>query len=185
MGAFGARYLPSASSVPDDYLVRTDHHGQFALQEIAGDPPMLDCQELEQLAQAAHDRAGEGNALHLAGSTGLTIRIDWLPPGVEGVVVDLDEPGQRLAVIRRRRDWRRVNVAIYHETAHHILAGKTHSHGDVWLLTLALLCPREMVRRLRRAGEWSLGFLMWRIEGTRWALSARLEWAAITCGEAA
>ena len=74
------------------------------------------------------------------------------PPGYDGIaVLDL-----LLVIVRPSRDGATLALRILHELAHVILQrlGWRHSHGDVWLLALAMAAPSSMIRAHRPMTPW-------------------------------
>ena len=104
-------------------------------------------EHVEGIAAEVHHRAG----LHhphpvpdlLAERLGFEV---WREPGAPcGSAVLLGG----VLVIRASHDARREGLSVLHEIAHRALRGE-HSHGDVWLLTLALAVPPEVAHRPAR-----------------------------------
>lgn len=144
---------------------------ETALGEIAGDPPHVDVLLLEMLAEHAEDeRKGDGPE-GLAAGQGVDVEFDaGFPDGHDGIALYED----RLIIVRPSKDRATQWLRILHELAHWMLMdrGWSHSHGDVWLLALALGAPRSLVRRERPVGAVSLAAA----SGLpAWAASARLE----------
>lgn len=121
---------------------------ETALGEIAGDPPRVDVHLLEMLAEHAEDlRDGDGPE-GLARGQGVDVETDaGFPEGIDGLALYED----RLIIVRPSRDRATEWLRILHELAHWMLMamGWAHSHGDVWMLALALGAPRSLVRRER------------------------------------
>jgi hypothetical protein len=106
-----------------------------AIAELRGDAPLVDHRDLEALARAVRLRSMDCDAIGIAESLALHVAFTSLPTGVDAVLVD-----QRIFV-RRLRSQARTSLLILHECAHHALKHRAHSHGDVWMLSLALAMP--------------------------------------------
>jgi len=121
---------------------------ETALGEIAGDPPRVDVHLLEMLAEHAEAaRDGDGPE-GLARGQGVDVVTDaGFPEGIDGLALYED----RLIIVRPSRDRATEWLRILHELAHWMLMamGWAHSHGDVWMLALALGAPRSLLRRER------------------------------------
>ena len=144
---------------------------ETALGEIAGDPPRVDVHLLEMLAEHAEDlRDGDGPE-GLARGQGVDVETDaGFPEGIDGLALYED----RLIIVRPSRDRATEWLRILHELAHWMLTarGWTHSHGDVWILALALGAPLSLIRRARPDGEVALAG----VSGlTLWAATVRWE----------
>ena len=132
--------------------------------DLAAHPPVMDEALREGLALEAHARA----CLPL-----------WFPAPEDlaaalGLVVLRDRaclPGQVafgggvVAVRPRGRASLDEGLGVLHELAHHLLGDRHHSHGDVWLLALALGVPRDRVERVG----------LYRVRMPGWAVGIRLE----------
>jgi len=100
--------------------------------------------DLAAIAEEAHSLADHGlpfpHAEHLALSEGYLVERDCAGDtcGISGLV-----PHQLFARATKERQW---NLRVFHELAHALLAGREHTHGDVWILTLMLAVPAGSVK---------------------------------------
>ncbi|MFA9271217.1 MAG: hypothetical protein ACEQSX_10745 [Baekduiaceae bacterium] len=128
---------------------------ETALAEIAGDPPCVDAALLEMLAEHAEElRDGDGPE-GLAKGQGVDVEFDrGFPDGHDGIALYDD----KLLIVRPSKDRATQWLRILHELGHWMLmdAGWSHSHGDVWLLALALGAPKSLVRRERPGSALAL-----------------------------
>lgn len=132
-----------------------------ALLEIGGDPPLADEHTLEAYASRAYALAEEQpDPDSLAGALGATVLSDALPSSVDGWLFEWSREGA-VIVLRSGIAPDARALALAHELAHLLLvrSGQSHTHGDVWCLTLALLFPRALCRRLRACGALNAGGL--------------------------
>jgi len=143
---------------------------QTTLSEIEGDPPCCDLATLEGLAECVYAARRDDSAQGIAAGQGVEVDIDHgFPPGYDGIaVLDL-----LLLIVRPSRDGATLALRILHELAHVILQrlGWRHSHGDVWLLALAMAAPSSMIRAHRPHDALALAGLA-RLPA--WAAAARL-----------
>lgn len=144
---------------------------ELALKEIAGDPPRVDVKLLEAFAECVEaQRDGDGPE-GLARGQKVDVETDaGFPEGLDGIALVDDN----LLIVRPSRDRATEWLRILHELAHWLLmkAGLTHSHGDVWMLALALGAPGSMVRREQPEG----GIALAAVSGLpAWAAFARLD----------
>lgn len=145
---------------------------EAALSEIVGDPPRVDVALLEMLAEHAADvRKGDGPA-GLARGQGVDVEYDaGFPDGMDGIALYED----RLIIVRPSKDRATEWLRILHELAHWMLTdrGWTHSHGDVWVLALALGAPLSLILRAQPANEVALagasGLVLW-AAAARWEM---------------
>lgn len=148
------------------------HHLRGAvLAEIAGDPPRVDVALLEMLAEHAEDERDGDGPEGLARGQGVEVQTDTgFPDGQDGIALYDDG----LIIVRPSKDRATEWLRILHELAHWMLTarGWTHSHGDVWILALALGAPLSLIRRARPDGEVALAG----VSGlTLWAATVRWE----------
>lgn len=149
---------------------------ETALKEIAGDPPKVDVKLLEAIAECVEaQRDGDGPE---GLARGQKVRVEYdsgFPEGQDGIAIHDDEDeDENVLIVRPSRDRATEWLRILHELAHWLLmkAGMTHSHGDVWMLALALGAPESLVRRERP----SCGIALAAASGLpAWAAFARLE----------
>lgn len=119
-----------------------------AIEEVVEGCQVCSVWDLERLAEAAHQRLeDDATAEALAAAHGLAVaREQDLPRGV---------PAMRLGDVILSRGHRLRGLAtllILHELAHVLLerSGFTHTHADVWYLTLSLAMPLARWRKMRR-----------------------------------
>lgn len=100
---------------------------------------MLDQATIAGLAFCVHTASSGLDVFSIVQSLGLTVVLtDDLPAGVRGILMG------RVIYARRSKGWGDVLLAILHECAHRILAQTSHTHADVWALTLQLCRPRGL-----------------------------------------
>ena len=144
---------------------------ETALKEIAGDPPRVDVKLIEAIAECVEEQRDGDGPEGLARGQKVDVEYDaGFPEGRDGIALVDDD----LLIVRPSRDRATEWLRILHELAHWLLqkAGLTHSHGDVWMLALALGAPASMVRREQPA----CGIALAAVSGLpAWAAFARLE----------
>lgn len=121
---------------------------ETALGEIAGSHPTVDPHLIEALAEHAHEKRKGDGPEGLARGQGVDVERDaGFPDGQDGIALYED----RLLIVRPSKDRATEWLRILHELAHWMLMreGWSHSHGDVWLLTLALGAPKSLLERVR------------------------------------
>lgn len=114
-----------------------------ALTEIEGDPPALDAVDLAAIATDLHLRAEGHDMEDIARAA--ACRVVPVPRLEVRAILLWDGT----ILVRPTRHARVYALAIAHETAHHVLRGQRHTHGDVW--TLALLLAGEIAGPATRA----------------------------------
>jgi len=141
----------------------------------------MDWDDLEGIADEATEGLPQGATVEdLVGRAGCRVSVQrTLPCDEDGTITPTGLIIIRAQLGRAEIGRRRMVLAILHELAHWLLRDRDCTHGDVWLLALALAAPRRLVRRVRRHGEHALAALYWSTEVPRWALGTRLEWAAV------
>lgn len=120
--------------------------------DIEAHPPVMDPAEREGIALAT---------IELANISDRFPHPDDLAEGLALVVLRTSGPRvHQLAfddgvVSVRRSQWALHEcLAVAHELAEHLLIPYRHSHGDVWLLALALLMPRDVLHLLAYYVPW-------------------------------
>ena len=121
--------------------------------DIEAHPPVMDAAEREGIALAAIERANVADRFP---------HPDDLADGLALVVLRTSSPrSQQLAFddgvisVQRRALWPTHEfLAVAHELAENLLIPYRHSHGDVWLLALALLMPRDVLHLLTYYVPW-------------------------------
>lgn len=143
---------------------------QTVLEEIEGDPPRVDIALLECLAEHAHEARKADTAQGIAEGQCVEVRTDGgFPPWFDGIALaEFD-----MVIVRPSHDPALLALRILHELAH-LLLDRTrwaHSHGDVWVLTLALAAPGSVLRGARPTTALDLAALA-RVPA--WVAAARL-----------
>lgn len=120
----------------------------YIRDEISQGPRTIPAAELERLAARAIALAGTQDPERIAAALGIPVHEWKLPPETPSVLTSDGEirVSRALNRLERRR-------AIYHELAHVLLRWfhLSHTHTDVWLLTVILSGPGEPFLRYLRA----------------------------------
>lgn len=147
-------------------MVRRSALEEAVRGDLEAHPPVMDAGVREGIALAAHDRAALlarfPSATLLA--AGLQVVLLWHRATLGGQAF----LGADVVSVRpRRKDPEEEALAIFHELAELLLdrEGRHYSHGDVWLLALALAIPRDRVHLV----------LFYRQKIPPWAVAIRLE----------
>lgn len=144
---------------------------ETAIKEIAGDPPKVEVMSLEAVAELVVSKRTSDTPEGLARGCGVDVEYDdGFPEGHDGIALYEDN----LLIVRPSRDRATQWFRILHELAHWLLTdlGWTHSHGDVWLLALALGAPQSLIRSAQPTCAISLAAA----SGLpAWAASVRLD----------
>lgn len=158
-----------------EWRTTSDPVGRVAIDEIEGDAPFVEGLVLEAIATALHSRTRARNAWALAKAAGCrVVHSRDMPDGMDGILFS-----NGVIVLRERFDRVRMAMALLHEVAHWLLRRLAHSHGDVWLLALALGAPLPLVRRLARGRRLTPAQLCRHVTLPLWAAGARLDMATV------
>ena len=123
---------------------------QTISEELEGDPPTLDRATLDGLAEHVYEARLSDDAAGIAGGQCVDVATDSrLPAGYDGIAL----LPLRKVIVRPSHDRYTLTLRILHELAHLLLQELRwrHSHGDVWLLALAIALPPSKMRAHRPA----------------------------------
>lgn len=149
-------------------IIPSDPIAQEALSELAADRSVPDW-----IVEGFGDEHADvpRDLESIAEAVGVSVAYDPdLPPGVPGLRV----PG--LIILFPHHDNARVMIVGTHESSHDVFRGLgiSHTHGDVWALTMALVMPRRLAMRHTDPGSLAAACCVpW------WAARFRLETRAL------
>lgn len=144
--------------------------------EVRDGPHHVSAMMLESIAECAHAMATAPGVEGLVEGQGVRLVLDPdLPSGIDGLATDTT------IYVRPRGGAAYVAILILHELAHILLAraGLPDTHGDVWMLALALAAPRPVLARLRGAGVVTPVGLAAAVGMPWWAAGLRLDMTAV------
>ena len=140
--------------------------------EVRDGPHHVSTVVLESIAECVHAMATAPGVEGLVEGQAVRLVLDPdLPSGIDGLATDTT------IYVRPRGGASYVAILILHELAHILLAraGLPDTHGDVWILALALAAPRAALARLRAAGVVTAVGLAAAVGMPWWAASLRLD----------